>query len=100
MSRRLIVSPAAESDLDSAYRWYENQRSGLGETFMTCVEAVFHRLLTTPQLHPLVFQSVRQAMVRRFPYVVCHTDDGQLVKIIAVFHGHRDPTVWKSRVDE
>ena len=53
MMYRLAIQPEAQSDLDQAYKWYENQRSGLGSEFIRCVEAVFE---TNPrklaQLYP------------------------------------------------
>jgi plasmid stabilization system protein ParE len=100
MNRRLTLQPEAEADLAAAFRWYESQRFGLGTEFMQCVEAVFDRIRETPQLYPVVYHSVRQALVRRFPYVVCYVDDGDDVDVIAVFHGHRDPTAWQVRVEK
>ena len=99
MTYRLVIQPEAEADLDDAYRWYETQRSGLGGEFLECVEAVFDRIRETPELHAVVYRTVRQTLVRRFPYVVCYLIDGNRVEVVAVFHGHRHPTAWKSRVD-
>ena len=96
---RLAIQPEAQSDLDQAYKWYENQRSGLGSEFIRCVEAVFERIRETPQLYPTVHKTVRQTLVKRFPYVVCYVFEGECVDIVAVFHGHRDPTAWESRID-
>ena len=99
MTYRVVIQPEAEADLDEAYRWYENQRSGLGGEFIECVEAVFERICETPELHAVVHKAVRQALVKRFPYVVCYVFEGDRVDVVAVFHGHRDPTAWKSHVD-
>lgn len=99
MTCRLVIQPEAESDLDEAYRWYENQRSGLGREFITCVEAVFKRICETPELHPIVHNSVRQTLLKRFPYVVCYVFAEDCVDVVAVFHGHRKPTAWQSRMD-
>ena len=99
MKYRLVIQPEAQSDLDEAYRRYEEQRSGLGRAFMDCVEAVFDRICERPLLHAVVYRTVRQTLVRRFPYVVCYVLEGDRVDVVAVFHGHRDPAAWKSRVD-
>jgi hypothetical protein len=37
MAAELIVVPEAERDVDAAYSWYETQRIGLGEEFLSCV---------------------------------------------------------------
>ena len=97
MSYRLVVQPEAEADLDEAYLWYEKQRRGLGRELIECVEAVFERIRETPELHPVVHRNVRHTLVKRFPYVVCYVLEEDQVDVVAVFHGHRNPTVWKSR---
>ena len=97
MMRLRAVEPEAEADLAEAYRWYENQRSGLGGEFIACVDAAFNRICKTPDLHAAVYKNVRQALIRRFPYVVCYVFEEPLVSVVAVFHGHRDPAIWKSR---
>ena len=45
----------------------------------------------------VTYRTVRQTLVRRFPYVVCYTFEAEEVCVIAVFHGHRDPSDWRSR---
>ena len=99
MTYRLVLQPEAEADLNEAYRWYEDQRPGLGGEFVECVEAVFERIRQTPESHAVAYREVRQTLVRRFPYVVCYVFPEDQADVVAVFHGHRDPTAWKSRVD-
>jgi plasmid stabilization system protein ParE len=76
MSRRpLILEPEAEADLLDAYLWYEKQRAGLGEEFIACVEAAFDRVTATPEQFAKSYREVRQAPVKRFPYVVCFSSN-------------------------
>ncbi len=98
MAYPLIVEPEAEEDLAAARRWYEERRQGLGVEFLGCVEEAFGHIQEPPQLHAVIYKDVRQTLVRRFPYVVCYTFDGKSVDVLAVFHGHRDPGQWTSRV--
>ena len=98
MTYQLAIEPEAEDDLDVAYRWYENQRPGMGDEFIACVDAALERIRETPELHAVVYKSVRQALIRRFPYVLCYVFEEPCVSVVAVFHGHRDPAIWKSRV--
>jgi plasmid stabilization system protein ParE len=99
MKYQLLIQPEAEADLDEAYRWYERQRPGLGREFIEYVEAVFDRISERPELHAVVYRTVRQTLVRRFPYVVCYVFEEKRVDVLAVFHGQRDPASWKLRVD-
>ena len=99
MTYALVLQPEAEADLNEAYRWYESQRPGLGLEFLMSVEDVFERICRRPELHAKVYRAVRQTLVKRFPYVVCYIFDDDCVDVVAVFHGHRNPTAWKLRVD-
>ena len=71
MAFSLLVKPEAENDLADAYRWYEDQHSGLGLSFLESVEDVLSRIRETPAIHAITHDTIRQTLVRRFPYVVC-----------------------------
>jgi len=47
--KRVVVRPAAASDIEDAYRWYESQRAGLGDEFLAALEA--ERYLEATQPH-------------------------------------------------
>jgi plasmid stabilization system protein ParE len=44
-----------------------------------------------------VFEEVRRAVVRRFPYAVFYKIEPQQVVVLAVFHSRRDPKSWQAR---
>jgi hypothetical protein len=44
----LVLRPAAASDLDEAFLWYESQREGLGEEFLVAVTRVMEVLAESP----------------------------------------------------
>ena len=51
-----------------------------------------------PRQFPVVYQNVRTALLRRFPYAlmfVIEADD--TLTVIACFHGSRDPARWQER---
>ena len=93
----LIVNPEAEADLDEARAWYETQRSGLGDELLDCVREVFNRLRRTPHLYGKVFQELRLALVRRFPYAIAYRIDDDQITILAIYHTRRDPSGWRDR---
>jgi plasmid stabilization system protein ParE len=93
----LVVNPEAEADLADARQWYEERRPGLGTEFLLCVEEVFERLARTPRLYGTVFQDLRLAIVRRFPYAVIYRADEDQVTVVAVYHTHRNPRGWQGR---
>ena|SRR5579859_1120204 len=98
MSRRLVIRPAAESELSEAYQWYETQRQGLGSEFLLSVEAALALIQRNPELHPLIHREIRRALIRRFPFGVFYIVEGGTVHVLAVFHGKRNPKQWQERV--
>ena len=46
----VIYRRAVGRDLAGAYRWYEDRRPGLGEQFLTSVNAAFDQLERFPEL--------------------------------------------------
>lgn len=98
MSLPIVVNPEAEDDLDQARTWYEEQRPGLGDDFLLCVEQVFDLIQRMPSLHAKVFQDLRLALVRRFPYAIVYGTDDDQITIVAVYHTRRDPRGWQRRV--
>lgn len=50
----LIIEPEAEEDISKAYEWYEAKRLGLRQDFLQCVEKLFQRLSTSPEVHAIV----------------------------------------------
>lgn len=98
MSLPLIITPEAEDDLAEAKAWYNQQRPGLGEEFVLCVEEGFDRIQRMPNAAREIMPGTRQLQVRRFPYSIFYRVDPDQIAVIAVYHGKRDPRGWQSRV--
>ncbi|HYG60961.1 MAG TPA: type II toxin-antitoxin system RelE/ParE family toxin [Thermoanaerobaculia bacterium] len=94
---RLVLRRAAKLDLVEAYRWYEEQRPGLGESFRAEVKAVLATLQAHPQLFPRVGPRIRRATTGQFPYGIFYLIDGETIRVLAILHRARDPEIWRSR---
>lgn len=81
-------------DLAGAYRWYEDQRAGLGEEFLGAVDTSFDAIQEFPERSARVYGEVRRAVVSRFPYAVFYRVEPKRVVVIAVLHMARDPRLW------
>jgi len=44
MAAECSLTPDAAQDVDEAYAWYENQRAGLGEEFLGCLDVCIERI--------------------------------------------------------
>jgi plasmid stabilization system protein ParE len=93
----LIVRPAAASDLDDVYLWYEVQRPGLGREFLDAVAQTLQAVVEMPGRFRVVDRDMRRAHVRRFPYSVFFRTVARDVVVVGCFHGRRDPRQWKAR---
>jgi plasmid stabilization system protein ParE len=98
LSFNVQVRRAAELDVAAAQIWYETQRSGLGAEFHFEVSQIFARLTETPLIYSAVYQDVRRAVVRRFPYLIWYRVPGKEVTVLACTHGRQDPDKAISRL--
>ena len=94
---RLFVRAGARQDLARAFRWYEQERAGLGHEFLRAVGVTFAAVDRTPEQFPIALDDIRKALVRRFPYVVYFVVLPAGVAVIAVTHARRYPRRWQSR---
>lgn len=79
MAAELIVAPEAEQDIAEAYGWYEGQRVGLGEEFLSCVDASIETICRWPEIYAVIYEHYRRVLVRRFPYAVFYEYEGNTV---------------------
>ena len=98
MAVKLIVAPEAELDVSEAYAWYEMRRAGLGEDFVSSVEACINRICPQPLSYPVVHETYRRPLVRRFPYAIFFEYEEPVATIYGVFHNSRNPDKWRQRL--
>jgi toxin ParE1/3/4 len=98
MAAEVAFAPEVQQDVREAYDWYEERRIGLGEEFLSCVEACIERVCRSSEMHAIVHENYRRALVRRFPYAVFYEYESNIVTIYCVFHTARDPAKWRSRL--
>jgi hypothetical protein len=48
MAAELVIAQEAEQDIADSYAWYEDRRAGLGEEFLSCVDAYIQAICRTP----------------------------------------------------
>jgi plasmid stabilization system protein ParE len=98
MAAELIIAPEAERDIEEAYDWYEGQRVGLGEEFLSCVDAAIEGICRWPKIYAVIYEHYRRALVRRFPYAVFYEYEENTVTVYCVFHTSQDPEKWIRRL--
>lgn len=102
MAAELIIDPDADADVDVGriYDWYEGQRIGLGEEFLSCVEACVAAVRRMPKAGRVVQGAYRRALVRRFPCAVYYdyAAETNTVTVFVVMHTAQDPEEWQARL--
>ncbi|WFP49860.1 type II toxin-antitoxin system RelE/ParE family toxin [Methylomonas sp. EFPC3] len=89
---------AAETELDQAYQWYEQQQSGLGKQYLSEFDAAIRRITAFPKSYVLIDTEIRRCLIKRFPYGVLYGIDRQSIIVVAVAHLHRKPDYWLARI--
>ncbi len=97
MSLPVILRHEAEVDVQEARDQLEAVRVGLGNQVLARVREVLARIEKMPELHGKVWQDVRAARLKQFRYIVYFIVLADRVEVLAVLHGARDPSSWKSR---
>ena len=98
MAADLIIAPEAERDLIEAYGWYQGRRGGLGEEFLSSVDAAVEGIRRGPAMYSMIFETYRRCLVRRFPYAIFYEYAAGAVTVYGILHTARDPAKWRERL--
>ena len=102
MNRLFTIHPKARQEVLDAITYLETQKEGYGDLFNLRVDEAISRILE----HPTRYQEVskgrgryRLALGKPFhkSYSIYYDYDGEIVRIIAVFHHRRDGSIWQER---
>ena len=99
VTRQIIVRPEAETEVQQAFDWYEEQSEGLGLEFLRAIEACLFAVTRNPFAYTVAkVPNVRRAVVRRFPYALFYLVGDDAIVVIAVFNVKRQPIDWLRRI--
>ena len=96
MSRRLIVRPEAEEDIDTARLEYEERVRGLSFEFRAELDQTFSSIVRNPELYARIHRDLRRALLRRFPYGVLYVLQPESIVVVAVLHTSRSPKLLRA----
>jgi plasmid stabilization system protein ParE len=87
----------AVDEVDAVFLWYEDQRPGLGEEFLSAFLEQLDRIGENPEGWAVIHRKIRACPMRAFPYVIYYRLRSDRINIVAVQHGHRHPRGWRRR---
>jgi plasmid stabilization system protein ParE len=96
---KVRISPFAEAEVDEIHAWYDSHQVGLGETFRAELDRMMGQIGDHPEMFQVVFDDVRRAIMKRFPYFLLYEVFPTVVIVFNVVHGARDPRLWTTRGD-
>lgn len=77
--------------------FYNERASNLGKRFANQVIETVLSVRENPLQYPLVFETYRQAIVPKFPFVLIFEFVDDKVILLAIFHTSRHPENWQGR---
>jgi plasmid stabilization system protein ParE len=89
--RAIELTPAADSDSDEAYSWYEAQESGAGRYFDRRLIEQLKIIAVRPFSFPPSHVIYRKALLKKFPYAIYFQVFDEKVLIVAIVHSARNP---------
>lgn len=88
---KIFYTDRAKIEVEVAFSFYENQKHGLGEEFLTALEKSFETIKTFPESSQIIYHNFRRFVVRKFPYSIFYTIEEKIIVVHAVFYNRRNP---------
>ena len=89
--------PATVGEVSGAMDYLEEQREGLGESFLSEIYKAIDGIKEMPKRFPRVKGEVRRCFVRKYPYsILFRVSDEHTIRILAVRH-HRQRESYGTR---
>ena len=83
---REILSIQAENELEDALYFYDLISTKIGDHFLNQINECIESILLNPETYKLEFDLYRQAVVKKFPFVIIYTKIDSTILISAIFH--------------
>ena len=97
MSLPVILRPEADGDLQIIHDDFEQVRPGLGHHFISKVRQALIQIELMPELYGTVWRDIRAVRLRQFNYVVYYVIFVDRTEVLAIMHGSRHASAWRSR---
>lgn len=86
-----LFSLQAENELDIAFDFYDSISSKIGDAFLYQINECIKSILINPETYKIEFEIYRQAVVKKFPFVIIYTQIDDIIFISSIFHTSKNP---------
>ena len=87
----------AQEDIQTIADYYSDISNFLTERFLQELKFNLESLKSFPKSHQIKYKQIRVSFVKGFPYGIYYKIYDKEIRVIAVVHTSRNPTVWKGR---
>lgn len=94
--KELIVTAAAQLEIDDAVDWYDAMAPDLADDLLDKVEIAFRQIQDRPAAWGIYAAKYRHFMLTRFPYAIIYRELPESVEILAFAHYKRKPLYWQA----
>ncbi len=96
--KRVAYHRLAAAELIESASFYDQRRLGLGDEFLSAVEAVLELIRAQPELGRRGLHGTLSFRTKRFPLRIVYELQPDRVWIVAVAHLSRKPGYWARRL--
>ena len=91
------LSPFAEQDLDESKEYYDQQKIGLGDEFISEIVEKFELIKQNPKQFPIQYKKMQKATLDRFSFGIFYIVKNLTIYVLGIFHSSRNPKSMKDR---
>ena len=86
----LIVEEIAGQDIDKSAAWYRRIGDQLSLRFLAEVRLKLSYIAANPFLYPIIYRSIHQAVLHKFPYALYYYTLDNQINVIGCLHTARN----------
>ena len=90
----VVFHADTEGDYNEAYQWYEDQKTGLGDDFLSVINSRIKQIQNNPEIFGAKYKTgYHEAMVKKFPYAIVYRiyKKQRIVFITSIHHQKSNP---------
>jgi hypothetical protein len=91
MAYKLEIREKVRSGTLAGFLWYEEKSEGLGSRFVAEVEKMIEYVAQNPLHFQVKYKDYREAIMKKFPYVIIYQVKNDLIILSSVFPCKNDP---------
>ena len=91
MGYKLILDDKATCEIQDSYQYYELISKELSNRFFKTVWNYLEKIQNNPFLFSSINDSIREAYIKKFPFVIVYEIVDKTIIVYSVFHTSRNP---------